>query len=708
MTAEHDPRVAELEAENERLRKLADAKSKVAARALATFQQRALHMEIIRQQNEDLDRLAADLARSKRIEEERARQIEAAAKLQNEFLQNFSHEIRTPLNGIIGYCDLLSRDEGSRLTPYGRRDLNIIKSNARTLLAMINDILDLSKIEAGGVKATREHLDLAPILDECAATARERLKGKEVEMVIHLADDARRIYTDDLKIRQILLNLLTNAAKFTDFGEIVAQASADGGTLVLTVEDTGIGIPADQLSAIFEKFRQVDGTTTRKVGGTGLGLTIVRELVKVLGGTIEVESTLGRGTRFMVRIPDAIEPDSSSERVSAVPQSDRVAPDSRDLARSTILVVDDDAVTRELVRGQLDDAGFTVLLANDGVSALRIVKEQRPAAVLLDIHLPRLDGWGVLAEIKSRPESAATPVVIVSVEEQRDRGFSLGAFDYLVKPVDAERLLTTVRRAIVPGGGEVLIVDDDATTRELVARHLRRVGFTIFEAPSGREALARARISRPGLVVLDLVMPDMSGFDVLRELRRLHADLPVVVLTGKVLDARELAVLKEGFAHVLQKGESAIEAVIEQAHKLLASPKPAEARAPRILYIEDSAQNRDIVRRYLAESYEVIEAEDGEHGVERAKRERPDLILMDLSLPRMDGWEATRILKESSRTAGIPVIALTAHAAREDQARAREVGCADYLTKPVERGQLVAAIARHLAPRPPSPESRGA
>jgi CheY-like chemotaxis protein len=700
MTAELEKRVAELEAENDRLRKAVDAKSKVAARALASFQQRALHMEIIRQQNEDLDRLASDLARSKRVEEERAREIENAARLQGEFVANFSHEIRTPLNGIIGYCDLLARDEGSRLTPYGRRDLNVIKSNARTLLSLINDILDLSKIEAGGVKVQRDHVELEPIVEECVATARERLKGKEVEMVINVSDEARSLYTDELKIRQILLNLLTNAAKFTDLGEIVVHAVAEGRALVLAVEDTGIGIPADQLGSIFEKFRQVDGTSTRKVGGTGLGLTIVRELVRVLGGTIDVQSTLGRGARFTVRLPGVIESGAASEPAASVVPDSRPA-ESSGGAKPLILVVDDDAMTRELVRGQLEDAGFVVGLASDGVSALRMVKEQRPAAVLLDIHLPKLDGWSVLAEIKSQPELTAIPVVIFSVEEQRARGYSLGACEYLVKPVEPERLIGVVRRALAPGIGEVLIVDDDATTRELIARHLRRAGFATVEAENGEEALARARVARPSLVVLDLVMPDMSGFDVLRELRAAHGDMPVVVLTGKVLEKHEVDTLREGFAHVLQKGDSAIQAVIEQARRVFQERRaPAEPRLPRVLYVEDSAQNRDIVRRYLADGFDVIDAEDGEHGIERARRDDPDLILMDLSLPRIDGWEATRRIKADIRTAWIPVIALTAHAAREDQERAREVGCADYVTKPVEREPLIATIRRNLVPRP--------
>src|SRR3954467_7847609 len=264
MTIDLGQKVEELLRENRQLREDLDGKTALAARAIASFQQRSLLMEITRQQNEDLDRLAAQLARSKKGEEQRARErerrareIERAARLKSEFLANFSHEIRTPLNAITGYCDLLARDEGARLTPHGRRDLSGIKANARTLLALINDILDLSKIEAGRAEVVKEAIALPDLAEECMASVRELLKGKEVTLSSEIAVGS--VFTDPLKLRQVLLNLLSNAAKFTDTGEIVLTAEPQGGTLVLSVEDTGSGIPEDQLPFIFDKFRQVDG-----------------------------------------------------------------------------------------------------------------------------------------------------------------------------------------------------------------------------------------------------------------------------------------------------------------------------------------------------------------------------------------------------------------------------------------------------------------
>jgi PAS domain S-box-containing protein len=695
VTAEREAREAFIRSKAELEQNLIELKKSraVSARTLASYQQRALQMEIIRQQNEDLDRLAQDLARAKKLEEERAREIESAARLKSEFLANFSHEIRTPLNGILGYCELLMREEGSRLTPHGRRDLSVVKANAKTLLALINDILDLSKIEAGHVDVMRQTTELRPIVDECIATVRESLQSKEVEVHANLPLDVLTIETDPLKLRQILLNLLSNAAKFTDAGEIVVEAKRDGDTLVLSVEDTGSGIPADQLPFVFEKFRQVDGSSTRKVGGTGLGLAIVHELCRVLGGSVQASSVLGRGSVFRVRLNQAFVSTDAATTIQTSRGSDRF-----DIMPGTVvLVVDDDPLIHQLLKAELEREGVHVLLASDGVEALKLSRENQPTAIVLDMYLPKLDGWSVLAELKSDPALARIPVIIISVEEQRSRGFSLGACEYLVKPFEASRLVDVVSRSVGAERGEVLVVDDDAATRELVCRELRAAGFTAAEARGGEDALVRARVTRPALIVLDLVMPGMSGFEVLTKLRYEQIMTPVLVLTGKTLTSAEQGILREGMAAVVQKNGVSIEQIVGEAKRLLLARRDSStAKLPRVLYVEDSAQNRDVVRRYLTGVFEVIEAEDGEHGLDRARRDAPDLILMDLSLPRLDGWEATRRLKASPQSV-IPVVALTAHASREDQARARAAGCDGYLTKPVDREVLISTIKKHLA-----------
>ena len=451
----------ELLAENERLKKELAERNRVARRAVASFQQRALHMEIIRQQNDDLDRLARQLADARKQAEERATEVEEAARLKSEFLANFSHEIRTPLNGIIGYCDLLAREEGERLTLHGRRDLATVKKNAKTLLALINDILDLSKIEAGHVEAVKENVDVDDLVTDAASTVRELLQSKDIVLTARVSPEARQAFTDGLKLRQICLNLLSNAAKFTEMGEILIDASAKGSSLVLRIEDTGIGIPSDQLPHIFEKFRQVDGSRTRKVGGTGLGLAIVHELVRILDGTIDVKSSPGRGTSFTVVLRGCLESDGTSDAVAP----ERPVEPTIDFAEATVLLVDDDPLLQQLVGGHLQSAGLRVLVASDGVEGLALAREHRPTVIFLDIHLPQLSGWSVLGKLKSDPRTASIPVVILSVEEQRARGFALGAFEYLVKPVEQDRLISAVKKAVAPGARDVLVVDDDPEQR---------------------------------------------------------------------------------------------------------------------------------------------------------------------------------------------------------------------------------------------------
>jgi len=688
--------VSEEQTELERLRAELGKQKRLATRAIASYQQRALQMELIRQQNEDLDRLAADLARAKRVAEERAREVEAAARLKSEFLANFSHEIRTPLNGIIGYCDLLAQEEGDRLTAHGRRDLTTIRKNAKTLLALINDILDLSKIESGQVDVVNERVALREIFEECVDTLNERLKGKDVELRATVESGAERVFSDSLKLRQITLNLLTNAVKFTELGEINATARADGRDLILRVEDTGVGIPPEQLEHIFEKFRQVDGSFTRAKGGTGLGLAIVRELTRILGGKVDVKSVLGRGTTFEIRIPDVVEgsdaPAEDDRKVSSDPATLRLDGETR------VLLIDDDPMIQALVKARLGADGMTVTVASDGSEGLRAVREQRPDVVILDIRMPKLDGWAVLSAMKSDESLTRIPVVILSVEEERGRGFSLGAFEYLLKPVEPEKLVSVILSAISPDSGEVLVVDDDEDTRQLVRRRLESEGFTVSDASNGEDALLRIRVNTPALLVLDLVMPSMDGFELLSRLRAAGHDFPVVVLTGKELDDTDRARLREGLARVIQKHGRSVDEVVDEAKRFVSRRRAVKAaRLPRVLYVEDVPQNRDIVRRYLRGVVQLLEAFDGEHGLELARREHPDLILMDLSLPRIDGWLATQTLKDESSTKDIPVVALTAHASAEDRERAMEAGCCDYLTKPVERGQLVRTIKKNLS-----------
>lgn len=701
MSRELEARIEQLMAENKRLREEVTVKSRTLARALANYQQRALHMDVIQQQNEELDRLAQELAKAKKLEEERAAELAAAHQIKSDFLASFSHEIRTPLNGILGYCDLLTREEGTRLSRTGQRDLGVIRSNAKTLLSLINDILDLSKIEAGRVDVVREVVEVDTILEECRATAQEYLKGKDVTLNVCVEKDVARAYTDGLKLRQISLNLLSNAAKFTQAGRVDVRVWGEGETLIIRVKDSGVGIPPDQLKHLFERFRRVNDKAHRKVTGTGLGLSIVRELSRLLGGDVHVESEEGQGSTFTVTLPGAL--DRELLKPPPAPPSDH--PDTEEMLANApvVLLIDDDMAVQYFVSEHLKSEGYRVEIGIDGEDGLKMAKECNPNVILLDIEMPKMDGWAVLAELKADPVLASVPVIVLSEEENRGRAVSMGAGDYLVKPVEPSKIAVAIQRELSGGAGDVVVADDDSSTREIVCRHLRHAGLSAIQVDDGERVVPLIHEKNPSLLILDLMLPNMDGFEILRRLREAESKIPVLVLTGKELSAPEEHMLHDADARVIIKGGLALEQVVQEARRMiLFNRESTSERMPRVLYVEDAPQNRDIVQRYLRGEFEVLEAEDGISGVERAKAEKPDLILMDLSLPRMDGWEATRTIKNDPDLKHIPVIALTAHVGKEDHERAMKAGCDDFLTKPVERNVLLGAVRRHLARRSPS------
>ena len=432
----------------------------VTQKALASYQRHALQMEVIRQQNEDLDRLAAELARAKRASEERAGTLESAARLQSEFLASFSHEIRTPLNGILGYCDLLLREEGQRLTPSGQRDLTVVTQNANTLLALINDILDLSKMEAGRAEIVREEIDVQELVEECCGAVRETVRGRDVELLA--AVRTTRAFTDSLKLKQILLNLLSNAAKFTDKGEIAVVVDAaqgngnEHGTLRIVVQDTGAGIAPDQLPFVFDKFHQADLAATRKVGGTGLGLAIVREVTNLLGGTVDVRSILGRGTVFTVRIPGVVVTRPLSPVPLGPPPEEAMPPPPPSpppqLPRARILYVEDSAQNRDIIRRFLSSK-FDLSEAEDGEGGIERALRELPDLILMDLSLPRIDGWEATRRIKANPALQHIPVFAVSAHvgsDERTRARNVGCVEYLTKPIDQKHLVATIQKHLRP------------------------------------------------------------------------------------------------------------------------------------------------------------------------------------------------------------------------------------------------------------------
>ena len=512
-------------------------------------------------------------------EVERARAAAEAANLaKSQFLANMSHELRTPLSAVIGYSEML----GEELEDLGQAellpDLRKIEASARHLLGLINDVLDISKIEAGRMTLSAETFDVATLIEDVCAATQSLIVKKRNRFHLDLGPDLGSLHQDGLKLRQSLINLIGNAAKFTEAGDVTlsVRRSEEAGAswLAFAVADTGIGLTEEQMGRLFERFAQADESTTRQFGGTGLGLAITRAFVERMGGTIAVASRPGEGATFTIRLPAEL-----AAREEAV-QAETVAARVREITagevnpHDVVLLVDDDPAARDLLQRFLEREGFRVRTANDGRAGLTLARALRPRAILLDIEMPRMDGWAVLHAIRTDPDIADTPVIITSVVNEFSLAHVLGATDYVVKPIDWGALKDAMERYRPAGHeGSVLVVDDDAEARERVRRTLQRDGWQVREAENGAQALESLDAARPSLILLDLMMPVMDGFAFLRALRgRPDGAIPVVVLTAKEITPAEKESLGRQADRLIVKGSMSLAEIGRQLRSLYARP----------------------------------------------------------------------------------------------------------------------------------------
>ncbi len=669
----------------------------------------------------------------------KAQELARASQYKSDFLANMSHELRTPLNSLLILSRSLADNDTGNLDEEQIESARIIHDAGNNLLRLINDILDLSKIEAGKMELVIEPLPLADFERTLRRTFAHVAQEKKLDFRVTIdADMPSVLHTDGARLEQVANNLLGNAFKFTAHGGVnvrigrpdAAQKLPDallGRSLIaISVTDSGIGIAPEKFQRIFHAFEQVDASTSRQYGGTGLGLAICRRIAELLGGDITVRSEPGRGSTFTVLLPEEPSTDADMARAPValamskptarvhpsglLPESiedDRARLQDGDI---TILLIEDDPAFARILADMIHRKGYRVLAAADGESGLALARQYRPTGILLDVMLPGMDGWTVIERLKADETTRHLPVHFISATDEAGRAHELGAVGFLTKPVSREAIGTAFERLLHFAEGRtrhLLIVDDDADSRVAVRSMLRREGVVIDEADSAEEALRKTGQTRYDCIVLDLGLPGMSGMDLLERLSGTADGVPpVVIYSGRDLSREENLKLRQYTDSIVVKGARSPERLLDEVslflHSIQHAPRRAGAKPPigdelkgrSVLLVDDDMRNLFALSKVLRGwGLLVTLAQDGHKALTALEDNgAPDVVLMDIMMPGMDGYEAIRAIRAQPPFAQLPIIALTAKAMRGDREKCLEAGASDYLSKPIDIDKLASMI----------------
>jgi len=721
---------------------------------------------LLLKQNREVERKNQEIEQTRAALEEKAKQLALTSKYKSEFLANMSHELRTPLNSLLILSKLLSKNKEANLTSKQVEYANTIYGSGKDLLNLIDEILDLAKIESGKMTVEVSEVVFATLRDNIERNFRQVAQSKGLDFTIELGTNLpRAIYTDENRLQQVLKNLLSNAFKFTAQGqvslrvELVAQGwsperemrPSAGTAIAFSVSDTGIGIPVNKQKVIFEAFQQADGTTSRQYGGTGLGLSISREIAHLLNGEICLVSTPGQGSTFTLYLPheskvhngglQQLVPSSNLESVvpNALPvkQPKANSPlpavveeraqilDDRHTIQSgdrTLLIVEDDVNFAQILLDISREKGFKGIVALQGDTGLALAQQFCPTAIMLDLKLPVMDGWSVLDRLKHDQKTRHIPIHIVSGLEARQRSLQLGAIAYLQKPASREAVasaLTDIQRFVERPVKKLLVIEDKEEQRQSIVELLSHWDVHTTAVGTGTQALSVLKAEPFDCIVLDLGLPDMSGFELIEQIDRQvstsqtesRTSLPIIIYTGKELTEQEETELKRVTKAIIIKDVKSPERLLDETalflHRVQSNLPEAKQQileqlrqqepvlaGKKILIVDDDVRNIFALSSILEEhQMEVVFAENGRKGIELLQ-EKPDIdaVLMDIMMPEMDGYETMRTIRQESQFRSLPILALTAKAMKGDREKCLEAGASDYITKPVETEQLLSLL----------------